>query len=74
MSTFEELLNDMKDKYKLALFTVIRDYKIVPLTEETNKSDKEINKTTYETMLDLLANIDYVKARERYNEGRAEWR
>ena len=40
----EEILNEMKEKYKIALFMVIRNSQVMPLGIKLGKSKKEINK------------------------------
>lgn len=66
----EELLNRMKKKYKLALFMVIRNSKVAPMGIELGKTQKEINKMSYETLMEVLGMIDYTAAEKMYNEGR----
>ena len=58
-----------EEKYKLALFMVIRNFKVLPKGLELNKSKKEINKMTYETMEEVLNIIDFDIAKELYREG-----
>lgn len=66
----EEILNGIKNKYKIALFMVIRNSKVMPTGLKLGKSEEEINKMSYETMCELLMMIDYDKAREKYNQGK----
>lgn len=66
----EELLNRMKKKYKLALFMVIRNSKVAPMGIELGKTQKEINKMSYETLMEVLGMIDYTAAEKMYNEGK----
>lgn len=40
----EEILNKMKNKYKLALFIIIRNSQVMQKGIELGKSKKEINK------------------------------
>ena len=65
----EEILN----KYKLALFMVIRNFMIMPQGIKLGKADKEINEMSYETMCKLLTMIDYNKAEKFYEEGK-KWK
>ena len=51
-----DLLNKMKDKYKLALFIVIRNSTVLRKGIELQKSSKEINQMSYETMCEVLTN------------------
>ncbi len=66
----EEILNKMEDKYKIALFMVIRNSQVMPIGEKLGKSKKEINQKAYETMLEVLGMIDYDAARKEYEEGK----
>lgn len=68
----EEILNKMKNKYKIALFIVIRDSQIMPKGIKLGKSKKEINKMAYETMCEVLTMIDYDKAKKEYEESKNE--
>lgn len=70
MKEKEEILNKMKNKYKLALFMVIRNSMVLPKGIELNKSGKEINQMAYQTMCEVLTMIDYNKAEELYKEGK----
>lgn len=70
MKEKEEILNKMKNKYKLALFMVIRNSMVMPKGKELGKTDKEINEMSYETMCSLLTMIDYNKAEKFYKEGK----
>jgi hypothetical protein len=68
----EEILNKMKNKYKLALFMVIRNSMVMPEGKKLGKTDKEINKMSYDTMCSLLTMIDYNKVKKFYEEGKDE--
>lgn len=70
MKENEEILNKMKNKYKLALFMVIRNSMVLPKGIELNKSEKKINQMAYQTMCEVLTIIDYNKAEKLYKEGR----
>lgn len=70
MKEAEEILNKMKNKYKLALFMVIRNSSVMPQGIKLGKTNKEINEMSYETMCSLLTMIDYNKAEEFYKEGK----
>ncbi len=61
----EEILN----KYKLALFMVIRNSTVMPQGIKLGKADKEINEMSYETMCSVLTMIDYDQAKKFYEEG-----
>lgn len=72
MKEKEEILNKMKNKYKLALFMVIRNSMVMPKGKKLGKTDKEINKMSYDTMCSLLTMIDYNKVKKFYEEGKGE--
>ena len=72
MKEREEILNKMENKYKLALFMVIRNSIVMPQGIKLGKTDKEINKMSYETMCSLLTMIDYDQAEKFYEEGKSE--
>lgn len=72
MKEAEEILNKMKNKYKLALFMVIRNSIVMPQGIKLGKTDKEINEMSYETMCSVLSMINYDKAKEFYEEGKGE--
>ena len=61
----EEILN----KYKLALFMVIRNSMVMPQGIKLGKTDKEINEMSYETMCSVLTMINYDQAEKFYKEG-----
>ena len=58
-----------EEKYKIALFMVIRNSKVLPAGQILNKTEYEINKMSYETMQELLKMIDFKIAKEKYEEG-----
>lgn len=58
-----------EEKYKLALFMVIRNFKVLPKGLELGKTQKEINKMTYETMEEVLDVIDFDIAKKLWEEG-----
>lgn len=70
MKEREEILNKMENKYKLALFMVIRNSKVMPQGIKLGKTDKEINEMSYETMCSVLTMIDYDRAEKFYKEGK----
>lgn len=65
----EEILNNMKNKYKLALFMVIRNSSVMPKGVKLGKTEKEINEMSYKTMCSVLTMIDYDQAEKFYKEG-----
>lgn len=58
-----------ENKYKLALFMVIRNSTVLPKGLKLNKTKKEINQKTYETMQEVLSMIDWKEASRMYEEG-----
>ena len=72
MKEKEEILNKMENKYKLALFMVIRNSLVMPQGIKLGKTDKEINEMSYETMCSVLTMIDYDRAEKFYKEGKSE--
>ena len=66
----EEILNNMKNKYKLALFMVIRNSSVMLKGVKLGKTEKEINEMSYETMCSVLTMIDYDQAEKFYKEGK----
>lgn len=67
-----KLLNKMKNKYKLALFMVIRNSTVLPKGIELQKSSKEISQMSYETMCEVLTMIDFNTAKKMYEEGKSK--
>lgn len=70
MKESEEILNKMKNKYKLALFMVIRNSLVMTRGIIKGKTMKEINEMSYETMCSVLTMIDYDQAKKFYEEGK----
>lgn len=66
----EEILNKMKNNYKIALFMVIRNSQVMPKGIKLGKSEKEINKMAYETMCEVLTMIDFERAKKIYEQGK----
>lgn len=64
--------DEMKNKYKLALFMVIRNSTVMPKGMKLGKSKKEINKMAFETMCEVITMIDYDIAKKEYEEGKNE--
>ncbi len=60
-----------EERFKLALFMVIRNSKVLPKGLELGKTKKEINQMTYKTMQEVMNMIDYAKANELYEEGKS---
>lgn len=63
----EELSEE--EKYKLALFMVIRNSTVMPKGLELGKTQKEINKMTYKTIQEIINMINFDIAKELYEEG-----
>ena len=72
MKEREEILNKMENKYKLALFMVIRNSMVMPEGIKLGKTYNEINEMSYETMCSVLTMIDYDRAEKFYKEGKSE--
>lgn len=53
-----EILQE-KEKYKCALFAIIKNNKVMPVGLKLGKSMDEINKMTYDTMQECLKMVDY---------------
>lgn len=70
MKESEEILNKIKNKYKLALFMVIRNSLVMTRGIIKGKTMKEINEMSYETMCSVLTMIDYDQAKKFYEEGK----
>lgn len=66
----EELLNKMKNKYKIALFMIIRNNAVMPKGMKLGKSEQEIDKMSYATMCEVLTMIDFKKAEKMYEQGK----
>ena len=63
-----------EEKYKIALFMIIRNSAVMPKGMVLCKSMKEINKMSYATMQEILNNtVDFDKAKEMYEEGKKEY-
>lgn len=60
------------EKYKLALFAVIRNSKVLPKGLILGKSATEINKMSRETMDEVLKILDFEKIRRWYDGKRGE--
>ena len=58
-----------EEMFKLALFMVIRNLKVLPKGLELGKTSKEINKMTVDTMNECINIIDYDIAKQLYLEG-----
>ena len=56
-----------EEKYKLALFTVIRNNTVMPAGKKLGKSMKEINSMTALTMFSLLEKCDFDNLKEDFN-------
>lgn len=64
------LLNDMKKKYKIALFMIIRNSLVLPKGKLLGKTDKEINQMSYETLCEVITMTDFKIAEKMYEEGK----
>ena len=62
------------EKYKIALFMVIRNSAVLPKGLALDKPMKEINRMSYETMHAIINNtVDFNRAKEMFEEGKAEF-
>lgn len=62
------------EKYKIALFMIIRNSAVLPKGLVLCKSMKEINRMSYETMQVIINNtVDFNKAKEMFEEGKTEF-
>lgn len=61
-----------EEKYKIALFMVIRNSKVMPKGIELGKTEKEINKMSYQTMQEVFKMIDFERAEKMYKEGASD--
>ena len=57
-----------EEKYKLALFAVIRNSSIAPTGEKYRKTREEINAMTRKTMDVVLEMCDFAKLKRDYEE------
>ena len=55
-------------KYKIALFMVIRNSTVMPAGLRLNKTMKEVNQLSYETLLEVLKMIDFENAAKSYSQ------
>lgn len=62
---------EMKEKYKLALFAVVRNSKVMPVGTEMGKSMDEINAMSVQTVDELIKMCDFEKIKLSYDNGRA---
>ena len=58
-----------EERFKLALFMVIRNFKVMPVGLQLGKNEKEINQMSVSTMIEILNMINYEKAKEMFEEG-----
>lgn len=62
----KNVLNEL-EKYKLMLFIVVRNSKILPVGLKLNKTQKEITKMAKDTIRGIEAITDFRKAKELYD-------
>ena len=58
-----------EEKYKLALFAIIRSNCIMPVGISMGKTKQEINKMTWRTMDEVLRGCDFERLKRSYEEG-----
>ena len=59
-----------EEKYKIALFLIIRNSQVLPVGKKLGKTEKEINQMAYDTMQEVLEMINYEAAEKLYEEGK----
>lgn len=59
-----------EEKYKLALFIVVRNSKVMPTGLSLGKSMLDINKVSIKTCEKIINSIDYEAARKDYESGK----
>ena len=63
-----------EDKYKIALFMVIRNSAVMPKGMVLGKSNKEINRMSYETMIEIITKtVDFKQAKKIFEQGKSEY-
>lgn len=66
------LLNEMKRKYKIALFMIIRNSIVMPKGKLLGKTEREINQMSYDTLCEVLLITDFKAAERMYKEGKGD--
>lgn len=69
---FEEGMIQKEDelrKYKLALFTIVRNNVVMPSGIKLGKTRREINRMSIETTKRILKSIDFEKMEHEYKNG-----
>jgi len=59
-----------EEKYKLALFMVVRNSKVMPAGLSSKKSMLDINKMSIEVCEKIIGSIDFESARKEYESGK----
>jgi len=57
-----------EEKYKLALFVLIRNSIVMPNAEELGMSIKEVNRMSYLTMTKIMEGVNYELVKRSYEE------
>lgn len=66
-----KLINEMKRKYKMALFEFIRgDFLLYSQIFEDNSAKTDINENSYSTLCSFLNTLDYKKIEIDYEKGK----
>lgn len=60
---------NLEEKYKLALFAVIRNSSVMPAGNRLGKSMAEINSMSVQTMNYVLDSCDFEKLKKSYESG-----
>jgi CheY-specific phosphatase CheX len=58
-----------EEKFKLALFMIIRNFKVMPVGLQLGKNEHEINQMTVNTITEILNMTNYEKAKEMFEDG-----
>lgn len=58
-----------EEKYKLALFAVVRNSKVMPVGLQQGKTMEQINSMSVKTIKEILKMCDFDALKESYEEG-----
>jgi hypothetical protein len=56
-------------KYKLALFTVVRNSQVIPMALTLNKTVHEVNEMSVKSVNEIFKQIDWEKVADWYRDG-----
>ena len=66
----DEVKMTNEEKYKIAVFMIIRNSKVLPEGLKRRKSMKEINQMSRQTLESVMQMIDFDAAKKSYEEGK----